>query len=78
MKVTKIPALKGIANKVRLDIIQEIYYAKSGHPGGSLSIADVLTVLYFNEMNIDPEKAQYCKDIQTCLKFLELICQQVV
>lgn len=58
MKVTKIPALKGIANKVRLDIIQEIYYAKSGHPGGSLSIADVLTVLYFNEMNIDPEKAQ--------------------
>ena len=47
MKVTKIPALKGIANKVRLDIIQEIYYAKSGHPGGSLSIADVLTVLYF-------------------------------
>lgn len=58
MKITKIPALKEIANKIRLDIIQEIYYAKSGHPGGSLSIADILTVLYFNEMHIDPEKPQ--------------------
>ena len=34
MKVTKIPALKGIANKVRLDIIQEIYYAKTRNLGG--------------------------------------------
>lgn len=58
MKITKIPALKELANKVRLDIIQEIYYAKSGHPGGSLSVADILTVLYFNEMHIDPEKPQ--------------------
>lgn len=58
MKITKIPALKELANKVRLDIIQEIYYAKSGHPGGSLSIADILTVLYFNEMHIDPEKPE--------------------
>lgn len=56
MKITKVPALKELANKIRLDIIQEIYYAKSGHPGGSLSIADILTVLYFNEMHIDPEK----------------------
>ena len=58
MKITKIPALKELANKVRLDIIQEIYYAKSGHPGGSLSVADILTVLYFNEMHIDPEKPE--------------------
>lgn len=32
-----------------------VYHAKSGHPGGSLSIADILTVLYFEEMNIDPK-----------------------
>ena len=32
-----------------------VYSAKSGHPGGSLSIADVITALYFKEMNIDPE-----------------------
>lgn len=56
MKITKVAALKEIANKVRLDLIQENYYAKSGHPGGSLSVADILTVLYFNEMNIDPER----------------------
>ncbi len=56
MKVTEIQALERIANKIRIDIIQEIYYGKSGHPGGSLSIADILTVLYFNEMNIDPKK----------------------
>ena len=56
MKITKTFALKKIANKIRMDIIQEIYYAKSGHPGGALSCADILTVLYFNEMNIDELK----------------------
>ena len=56
MKVTLPQALEDIANRVRIDILQEIYYGKSGHPGGSLSIADILTVLYFNEMNIDPKK----------------------
>lgn len=54
MKVTQKEALEKIANKIRMDILQEIYYAKSGHPGGALSCADILTVLYFNEMNIDP------------------------
>ena len=39
-----------------MDIIQEIYYAKSGHPGGSLSIADILTVLYFNEMHTSEQE----------------------
>ena len=56
MKITQVEALEKIANKIRIDILQEIYYAKSGHPGGSLSIADILTVLYFNEMHIDPKK----------------------
>ena len=58
MKVTEPKALEKIANKIRIDIIQEIYYGKSGHPGGSLSCADILAVLYFNEMNIDPNKPQ--------------------
>ncbi len=45
--------------KIREDIIEEIYQAKSGHPGGSLSIADILTVLYFREMNILPENPKW-------------------
>lgn len=46
--------LKKIACDIRVDIIKETYHAGSGHPGGSLSAADILTVLYFHEMNIDP------------------------
>ena len=45
--------LQKIATNVRLGIIEEVYNAASGHPGGSLSIADVLTYLYFEEMNVD-------------------------
>ena len=52
MKVTDVNELKNIAKKVRVDILDEIYYAKSGHPGGALSCADILTVLYFNEMKL--------------------------
>lgn len=55
MKITKIEALEKIANRIRMDIITEVYYAKSGHPGGSLSIADIMAVLYFNEMNISED-----------------------
>ncbi len=46
--------MKNIATSIRRKIIEMVYSAKSGHPGGSLSIADVLAVLYFKEMNIDP------------------------
>ncbi|MGP6207648.1 transketolase [Cuniculiplasma sp. SKW3] len=46
--------LKEIAKKARNLIIRMVYRAQSGHPGGSLSIIDVLTELYFNEMHIDP------------------------
>ena len=53
MKIDNIEELEKIAEKIRRDIIEEVYLAKSGHPGGSLSIADIITVLYFNEMNID-------------------------
>lgn len=44
------------AIEIRKDIITAVYSAKSGHPGGSLSAADILAYLYFEEMNIDPEK----------------------
>ena len=44
-----------IAQKVRVDIVKMIHEAGSGHPGGSLSAADIVTALYFKEMNVDPE-----------------------
>ena len=43
------------ANNLRISIIEEVYNAKCGHPGGSLSIADIMTYLYFVEMNVDPK-----------------------
>lgn len=42
------------ANAIRQGIVTAVHSAKSGHPGGSLSIADVMTFLYFEEMNVDP------------------------
>lgn len=47
--------LKKIANEVRKGIIASVHSAKAGHPGGSLSAADIFTYLYFEEMNVDPE-----------------------
>lgn len=58
MKITSIQALENIANDIRKDIIEEVYQAQSGHPGGSLSCTDILTVLYFNQMNVDPKKPE--------------------
>ena len=46
------------AYKIRKHAIDAVYSASSGHPGGSLSIADILSVLYFDEMNIDPKDAK--------------------
>ena len=46
------------ATKVRLGIIEGVFTAKSGHPGGSLSIADTLTYLYFVKMNVYPDKPE--------------------
>ena len=54
MEQTKKCALAAKAAQIRLDILEEVHAAKSGHPGGSLSIADVMTYLYFEEMNINP------------------------
>ncbi|MBQ8720173.1 MAG: transketolase [Clostridia bacterium] len=47
--------LRRTANNVRIGVIEGVYSAACGHPGGSLSIADVITYLYFREMNVDPE-----------------------
>ena len=56
MKITNVDELNKIAKEIRRGIIEEVYSAKSGHPGGALSIADILTVLYFNQMNINPKE----------------------
>ncbi|MFU7515363.1 transketolase [Clostridium sp. HCS.1] len=47
-----IEELKNIAKNIRIDIVDMVATAKSGHPGGSLSVTDILTFLYFEEMNI--------------------------
>lgn len=56
MEQNTINQLKKIANDIRIDIIEGTYRAGSGHPGGSLSCADIVAYLYFYEMNVD------CKD----------------
>lgn len=52
-------SLKINACKVRKGIIEGVFNAKSGHPGGSLSIADTITYLYFNLMNVDPKNPDW-------------------
>ena len=54
-----IEGLKMKAKEIRKDIIEEVYNAKSGHPGGSLSIADIMAVLYFNELRIDEKNPRW-------------------
>ena len=55
MTEARIIELKNIANKIRIGIIDSTHAAKCGHPGGSLSIADIMAYLYFEKMNIDPQ-----------------------
>ena len=54
MENTRIKELSSIAEKIRLGVIKSTNAAKSGHPGGSLSISDIMAYLYFEEMNVDP------------------------
>ena len=51
-----VATLQRIARELRMDIVEMIYRAASGHPGGSLSIAELLTALYFDEMNHSPDR----------------------
>ena len=53
MKIKNVNELQAYANKIRQGVIEATFNAKSGHPGGSLAIAEILAVLYFNQMNID-------------------------
>ena len=55
MKEYNTDELENIAKKVRRNIIEEVYVANSGHPGSALSCVEILTVLYFYHMNIDPQ-----------------------
>ena len=61
MDQSRIKELKRIANNIRIGIIESVYHAGCGHPGGSLSIADVLAYLYFEEMNINPADPKWEK-----------------
>ena len=54
METTKLEMLKEKALNIRLGALKGIHAASSGHPGGSLAIADILAYLYFEEMNVDP------------------------
>lgn len=55
MRLRDIKLVEEKATEIRKDIVQMICKSKSGHPGGSLSAADIVTALYFSEMNIDPK-----------------------
>ena len=55
METSRKKELQKLATNIRLGIIEAVYNAQSGHPGGSLSIADIMTYLYFEEMNVDPK-----------------------
>ena len=76
----KAECLRARAREVRLTLLQMIYEAQSGHPGGSLSAADLMTALYFSELNVRPEepswpdrdrfvlsKGHVCPVLYTCL-----------
>ncbi|WP_110955475.1 transketolase [Anaerosinus massiliensis] len=54
-----IEELQGIANRIRLDVMKMVYEAKDGHPGPAFSITDIMTALYFKEMQIDPKRPRW-------------------
>ena len=55
MEASRIKELSLLAAKIRLGVIESTHAAGAGHPGGSLSIADIMSYLYFEEMNVDPK-----------------------
>ncbi len=59
MEQQKLSQLKQIAANIRLGVLESVHAAKSGHPGGSLSISDILAYLYFEEMNVDPKNPKW-------------------
>ena len=63
MDKKRVTELSIIANNVRKHALTAVYSAASGHPGGSLSVADVLTLLYFEVMNVDPKNPKMERQI---------------
>ena len=59
MTSNELKELKILACKVRMGIIESTHAAKCGHPGGSMSAADMFTLLYFKELNVDPKNPQW-------------------
>ena len=59
MEQTKLNNLKSIAAKIRLGALEGVHAAASGHPGGSLSIADIMAYLYFEEMNVKADDPKW-------------------
>ena len=59
MKDISIQELKNTAVQMRMKVIDMIYKAQSGHPGGSLSAADFVTACYFKYMNLDPKNPRW-------------------
>lgn len=59
MKEVSIQELKDKAVELRQAAVTMVYKAQSGHPGGSLSAADIISALYFKEMNVDPENPKW-------------------
>ena len=59
MDAAKLAKLKQEATKIRMGILDGVHAAASGHPGGSLSSADIMTYLYFSEMNVDPANPKW-------------------
>lgn len=59
MEQAKIAELQKKAIEIKLDILEEVFSASSGHPGGSMSIAEILTYLFFVEMKVDPKNPKW-------------------
>ncbi len=59
MDANKLTQLQQTATKIRLGVLDSVHAASSGHPGGSLSSADIMTYLYFSEMNVDPANPKW-------------------
>ncbi len=55
MNTIDLKSLKDISTRIRIGILDAVFHAQSGHPGGSLSCADILSVLYFHAMKVEPE-----------------------
>ena len=59
MELTRKNELQKIATEIRLGVLEGVHAAASGHPGGSLSIADIMAYLYFEEMNVKADDPKW-------------------